>query len=687
MVTETSAFDPGSPGEVVRLEAGTEPVPGYRLEKLLGRGGFGEVWRAQGPGGVAVAMKFIRHDGKAGSLELRSLAMMKEIRHGNLLSLFGVWQRDPFLILALELADRSLLDRLHEAQAQGQPGIPFPELLEYLNDVARALDFLNEPRHTQDGKTGLSIQHRDIKPHNLLLVGDTVKLADFGLARLLERQVTSHTGAMTPAYAAPEFFKGQTTNQSDQYSLAITYCQLRGGRLPFSGTPEQMMMGHAQEEPDLSMLPEAERPIVRRALSKKPEERWPSCRAFVQALAATVRTSEPPPSQVTTLLPASSPRPAPAARAPRRRRWPWLVAAGVLLVVLPACGILALLFHWASQPIPLIAVPREATARHTHRETPPPPAKPPDITGVAFRPSGRVVSVGADGTVRSWDDPVVKPIGGINYALVGSVRHDHAATEPTWPGLGMVLSPDGLRFLTDTNRGVKLWDVETGNNLRFLDLAERVVIPNTYEVHSKAFSPDGRRFIVGYTRSTGGENIPECLVGTLDAKTIVLHRAQDTGPAVCVAISSDGKKALAANREGVHLWDAETAAAKPPLTKRGGVISMAFAPDGKQCLLGEDTDTVVLVDVETGQELRTFPGHSGGVSAVLFSPDGKRAVSGGWDKTVRLWDVENGKQLECWRGHEATVTSVAFSADGTRVASGSRDGRVWLWTVSNVPGK
>src|SRR5262249_10198787 len=155
-------------------------------------------------------------------------------------------------------------------------------------------------------------------------------------ARLLERQVTSHTGAMTPAYAAPEFFKGQTTSQSDQYSLAVTYCQLRGGRLPFAGTLEEIMMGHAQKEPDLSMVPEAERPVVARALSKKPEERWPSCRAFVQALAATAGTLLPPGGGVTTLLPVSSPRPVPPARPSRRRRWPWLVAAGVLLAMLLA---------------------------------------------------------------------------------------------------------------------------------------------------------------------------------------------------------------------------------------------------------------------------------------------------------------------------------------------------------------
>jgi formylglycine-generating enzyme required for sulfatase activity len=90
---------------------------------------------------------------------------------------------------------------------------------------------------------------------------------------------------MTPAYAAPEFFYGQATRWSDQYSLAVTYCQLRGGQLPFRGNLFQLMQGHTQNPPDLTMLPERERPAVTRALAKKPAERWASCRTLVEALA------------------------------------------------------------------------------------------------------------------------------------------------------------------------------------------------------------------------------------------------------------------------------------------------------------------------------------------------------------------------------------------------------------------
>jgi formylglycine-generating enzyme required for sulfatase activity len=284
-----AAHDTPGPGLAthsgVELKPGARPVPDYELVQRLGRGGFGEVWKAIGPGGVAVALKFIRLDEKAGAIEQRSLDLIRDIRHPNLLALFGSWQRDGFLILALELGEGTLLDRLAQAQAAGTPGIPPGELLDHMRDAARGLDYLN----------GQGIQHRDVKPHNFLLVGGGVKVADFGLAKLLQHTLTSNTGSLTPAYAAPEFFNGQTSSLSDQYSLAVTYCQLRGGRLPFEGSPTELMMGHVIREPDLTMLPQSERTAVARALAKKSPERWPNCQTFVRALAAAVEGCTPTP--------------------------------------------------------------------------------------------------------------------------------------------------------------------------------------------------------------------------------------------------------------------------------------------------------------------------------------------------------------------------------------------------------
>src|SRR5262249_36911908 len=110
------------PSGIIFLQAGTRPLPEYELIQRLGSGGFGEVWKAIGPGGFPVALKFIRLDQKADSVELRSLELMKDIRHPHLLEMLGAWQADTYLIIAMGLGDKTLLKRLQEVIAEGRPG-------------------------------------------------------------------------------------------------------------------------------------------------------------------------------------------------------------------------------------------------------------------------------------------------------------------------------------------------------------------------------------------------------------------------------------------------------------------------------------------------------------------------------------------------------------------------------------
>ncbi len=270
----------------ISLHEGEQPIPGYRVVRRRGRGGFGEVWEAEASGGFLVALKFVRLSNRARAAELRALEFVRGIHHPNLLANFGSWLVGDTLIIGMELADRSLWDRYVEAAQQGHRGIPRGELLGYLAEVAAGIDHLNDYRHTFDGRTSIGVQHRDLKPPNILLFGGGAKVADLGMARAMEGEVAGHTGVWTFPYAAPEFFRGETTRQSDQYGLAATFCQLRGGRLPFGGNAASVTAGHLFARPDLDALPEPERPIVERALAKVPGDRWPNCRAFVEALRA-----------------------------------------------------------------------------------------------------------------------------------------------------------------------------------------------------------------------------------------------------------------------------------------------------------------------------------------------------------------------------------------------------------------
>jgi serine/threonine protein kinase len=175
-------------------------------------------------------------------------------------------------------------------------GVPVAELLEYLEQAARGIDFLNKPIHDL-GKGPVPIVHGDVKPHNILVVGDAAVVCDFGLARAVETLRKTSMAPVTVAYAAPESFKGKVTPTSDQYSLAITYVELRTGRLPFDETmtPYQVMEAHVLRNLDFSRLPEPERQVIERGVQTNPEERWPSSRDLVLALRhAVAQTGELP---------------------------------------------------------------------------------------------------------------------------------------------------------------------------------------------------------------------------------------------------------------------------------------------------------------------------------------------------------------------------------------------------------
>ena len=122
------------------------------------------------------------------------------------------------------------------------------------------------------------------------MVSNHVKVADFGLLNSLatkndHAEIKLSSGAVTPIYAAPELFHGRISRHSDQYSLAIVYQELLTGTLPFDGkNGRQLLLQHTQTEPNLHALSDADRPVVARALAKKPEDRFPSCLDFVRAL-------------------------------------------------------------------------------------------------------------------------------------------------------------------------------------------------------------------------------------------------------------------------------------------------------------------------------------------------------------------------------------------------------------------
>ena len=262
----------------------SEPIRGYRLIEPLGSGGFGEVWKCEAPGGIFKAIKFVYGDLNSlgnnsirAEEELRAVQHIKSIRHPFLLSMDRVESVGGELVIITELADHNLEEVLQKHRSQGRTGIPRGELLTFLREAAEVLDLMN---------LKFDLQHLDIKPRNLFLVSNHVKVADFGLVNSLAgANAQLQLGAITPLYAAPELFLGKLSRHCDQYSLAIVFQELLTGTLPFNGqNSRQLLLAHTQAEPDLSALPAADRPFIARAMAKNPEHRFASCMDLVKSL-------------------------------------------------------------------------------------------------------------------------------------------------------------------------------------------------------------------------------------------------------------------------------------------------------------------------------------------------------------------------------------------------------------------
>ncbi|MEL7497850.1 MAG: tubulin-like doman-containing protein [Planctomycetota bacterium] len=253
-------------------------ILGYQLIERIGSGGFGEVWSATAPGGLKKALKIVHgyHDGRRAKAELKALGRVKELRHPFLLSLERIEVFEGQLIVVSELADCSLADLYNRYASKGEQGIPRDEMLKYLRCAAEALDYLSDEHN---------LQHLDVKPENLLLVGSHVKVADFGLIKDLQQASQSLMSGMTPAYAAPELFDGRPVSNSDQYSLAIVYQEMLSGVRPFPGnTPAQLAAQHMHGKPNLSSLTRLDQPIIAKALSKDPKLRFRNCRELADEL-------------------------------------------------------------------------------------------------------------------------------------------------------------------------------------------------------------------------------------------------------------------------------------------------------------------------------------------------------------------------------------------------------------------
>jgi hypothetical protein len=244
--------------------SGQRPLTGYTLKRGIGKGGFGEVYFAVSDGGKEVALKLVRGDDQ---VELRGVAQCLNLKHPNLVSLWDLKpdDRGDHWVLMEYIAG----DPLNVVLARHPQGLPRELAREWFLGLARAVSYLHDH----------GLVHRDLKPANIFIENGMVKVGDYGLSKAMSTsQKTVNTQSVgTVHYMAPEISTGNYNKQIDTYAAGVILYEMVSGHVPFDGeSAGEVLMKHLTSPPDVSKVPAEWRPIISKALSKNPAQRYAS---------------------------------------------------------------------------------------------------------------------------------------------------------------------------------------------------------------------------------------------------------------------------------------------------------------------------------------------------------------------------------------------------------------------------
>ncbi len=278
------------------------PSPGtvlcgrYRLEAVLARGATAQLYRATDELlGETVAVKVLLLDGlltkpeaKAARLGLKEEAVLTmRLTHPNILRVYNYEYQEPWELIVMELVPGEDLDGNRRRRADRRFSIQ--ETLQVGLESLDALAYAHEK----------GVIHNDIKPSNILITrAGTTKVCDFGLARVAavqERALNGQTSVLgSPPFMSPErVLRRACDARSDIYSLGATLWTLATGSYPF-GSDDGALMRHVHSPlPPAPELPTSLDGLLRIALAKRPEDRFPSARAMLDALAAVFEALGP----------------------------------------------------------------------------------------------------------------------------------------------------------------------------------------------------------------------------------------------------------------------------------------------------------------------------------------------------------------------------------------------------------
>ena len=359
---------------------------GYRLEALLGRGGMSVVYRAHDLAlDRKVALKLLApelaEDERFRSRFLRESRVAASLDHPNVIPIYEAGEAEGLLCIAMRYVEGTDLKALLRRNGALDP----EQALAYCAQVAAALD----TAHAH------GLVHRDVKPSNVLIAeGGHCYLADFGLTQdAADRSDLTLTGQVSGSvdYAAPEQIEGrQVDGRADVYSLGCLLYECLTGSVPFPKDSDlAVLWAHVHESPPRLDAHSTLGPVIKRALAKRPGDRYQTCGALVDAARAALPEPEPE---------------------PRRRRYLLGALAGLVLAGGLAAGLAIVLTGGTSRAKPNLTVRNNTLVRIDPGMNKITAVTPAGVAAAPLPAAGDVAVGGDTAWVYNWGDNTVRAV-------------------------------------------------------------------------------------------------------------------------------------------------------------------------------------------------------------------------------------------------------------------------------------
>lgn len=670
------------------------PVPDHVLDRVIGRGAYGDVWLAHSALGTARAVKIVGRErfehARPFEREFEAVEKVEPLsrQHPGLVDILQVGRIEDgaAFYYVMELADGAgaapYSPRTLRSELASRGRLPVTKVAEIGARLADGLKFLHDH----------GLVHRDLKPANILFIGGEPKLGDIGLVAAIGRGDGERSFVGTEGYIAPE---GPGSPAADVFALGLVLYEAATGlsRHDFPQVPATLAA--SEEAEDFAEL----NAILLRACELKADRRYVSVAAMQRDLHALaqgrsvrqLRELERRFRRVRVALAVFGlfclvtglgawwlHRQTTAARAEAARESQHatelagkerelrihLYAADMREAGEAArAGNLGrardVLARWDSEDVRdgAWSFLSEAARGDTHRVL---TGHARNVAGLALSPDGRsIFSCGFDGTVRVWD-----PVEGTGRTI---------AEKTGEPFYEIECLGDGATVLLGGGTAAWRFDLPTAKWTRLADGAARYI----------AAPATGNWAAFGGKTQFFGDDEPVEIVPLSDAGQgkVLTERSGR------VAVSFDGSLLATGDVDGVcTIYHTSGWQPMHALKSFGQISALAFSPDYRFLAAGLREGGVVVWNVATGEvEFRQAAHDRQVVWCVAWSSDGKFLASGGSDQSVHLWEAPARRLHRVLRGHEDEVWSVLFARDGTWLASSGKDETIRVWPLAASP--